>query len=54
MLPCMNIELNSVRTVGGCSGAGPAGAPGWPSHAICWPAIPHSLPGWVTSYGIAP
>ncbi len=48
MPPCMNIELNSVRIVGGWSGAVPS-TPGWPSHTICWPAIAHSLPGCVTS-----
>ena len=48
MPPCMNIELKSVRIVGGCRRRVPL-TPGWPSQTIAWPAMSHSLPGCVTS-----
>jgi hypothetical protein len=44
----MNIELKTVRIVAGWSGAVPV-TPAWPSQAICWPAMAHSLPGFVIS-----
>ena len=51
----MNIDENAVNHVGGCASAAPV-TPCWPSHRTCPAALTrsHSLPGCVSSYGIAP